>query len=91
MIDRGIAKAGERHRARVDGVAGVAPLGRGRDRQLFAGEKHKDTVGAFEGAMYEAKGYYRPEVDCIMFSRNQVPFCDVCSGAIEKVIDLYSR
>jgi hypothetical protein len=48
------------------------------------------TVGAFEGAMYEAAGYYRPQTDCIMFTRNPVPFCAVCRRAIERVIDLYA-
>ena len=48
-------------------------------------------VGAFEGANYEARGYYRPQTDCIMFTRDQVPFCQVCQRAIERVIDLYSR
>jgi len=48
------------------------------------------TVGAFEGAMYEAAGYYRPQTDCIMFTRNPVPFCAVCRRAIERVIDLYT-
>jgi hypothetical protein len=58
---------------------------------MFEAEKYVGKVGAFEGAMYEARGYYRPQVDCIMFSRNQVPFCAVCRRAIERVIDLYSR
>lgn len=52
----------------------------------FAGK-----VGAFEGAHYEAKGYYRPQADCVMFSRNRVPFCAVCQRALGKVIDLYAR
>ncbi len=59
-------------------------------RQLSS-EKYYGKVGAFEGAMYEARGYYRPEADCIMFTRNDVPFCAVCRRAIERVIDLYSR
>lgn len=58
--------------------------------KLFASEKYAGKVGAFEGAMYEAKGYYRPEVDCIMFTRSKA-FCAVCRRAIERVIDLYSR
>jgi hypothetical protein len=58
--------------------------------KLFASEKYAGKVGAFEGAMYEAKGYYRPEVDCIMFTRSQ-SFCAVCRRAIERVIELYSR
>ncbi|MBI3941236.1 MAG: IgA Peptidase M64 [Acidobacteria bacterium] len=48
-------------------------------------------VGAFEGASYEPKGLYRPQLDCIMFSRNPVAFCRVCRRAIERVIDQYSR
>ncbi len=58
--------------------------------RLFEVEKYLGKVGAFEGAMYEAKGYYRPEVDCIMFTRSQ-RFCSVCRHAIERVIDFYSR
>jgi hypothetical protein len=48
-------------------------------------------VGAFEGAMYEARGLYRPEVDCIMFTRNPSSFCRVCARAIERVIDHHAR
>lgn len=47
-------------------------------------------VGAFEGANYEAKGYYRPQADCIMFTRDEVGFCAVCRRAISRVIDLYA-
>ncbi|MGA2357619.1 MAG: M64 family metallopeptidase [Terriglobales bacterium] len=32
-----------------------------------------------------AKGYYRPEVDCIMFTWH-IAFCAVCRRAIERVI-----
>jgi hypothetical protein len=53
-------------------------------------EKYAGKVGAFEGANYEAKGYYRPQVDCIMFTRDEVPFCAVCQRGIDRVIDLYS-
>ena len=48
-------------------------------------------VGAFEGAGYESKGLYRPEIDCIMFTRNDVPFCKVCTEAIVKVIKMYAE
>lgn len=58
------------------------------ERSLFASEKYRDRVGAFEGAMYESRGYYRPQVDCIMFSRTDF-FCAVCRRGIERVIDLY--
>jgi hypothetical protein len=57
--------------------------------KFFAAEKYVGKVGAFEGAIYEAKGYYRPEVDCIMFTRSQ-NFCAVCRRAIERVIEFYS-
>jgi hypothetical protein len=49
---------------------------------------YSGKVGAFEGASYEAKGLYRPETDCIMFSRDPVGFCRVCRRSIERVIDL---
>jgi len=48
-------------------------------------------VGAFEGAGYEARGLYRPEVECIMGSRKVVPFCRVCQRAINRIIDLHTR
>lgn len=58
--------------------------------RLLSSFAHARAVGAFEGAMYEARGYYRPQADCIMFTRNEVPFCEVCRRAIERVIDLYT-
>jgi IgA Peptidase M64/Peptidase M64 N-terminus len=58
---------------------------------LLKAGPHGAAIGAFEGAMYEARGYYRPQADCIMFTRNEVPFCAVCRRALGKVIDLYSR
>lgn len=60
------------------------------EEKLFAKEKYFGKVGAFEGANYEARGYYRPEIDCIMFTRTD-HFCAVCRRAIERIIDLYSR
>ena len=58
--------------------------------RLLASGPEAGKVGAFEGAMYEAKGYYRPQADCIMFTRDEVGFCAVCRRAIERVIDLYA-
>ncbi len=60
------------------------------EQKMFAAEKHFGRVGAFEGAMYEARGYYRPEIDCIMFSRSD-KFCRVCREAIQRIIKMYSR
>ena len=54
-------------------------------------DRFSGKVGAFEGALYEATGYYRPQEDCIMFTRDEVPFCAVCRRALTQVIDLYSR
>ncbi|MCL5744672.1 MAG: IgA Peptidase M64 [Acidobacteria bacterium] len=59
--------------------------------RLLGSETYSGKVGAFEGAMYEARGYYRPQTDCIMFSRDEVGFCAVCRRAIERVIGLYTR
>jgi hypothetical protein len=60
------------------------------EEEMFAAEKYADTVGAFEGANYEAKGYYRPQLNCIMFTRTD-HFCQVCQNAIERVIELYVK
>ena len=62
---------------------------REKEDAMFRAEKYAGKVGAFEGANYEAKGYYRPEVDCIMFTRYQ-KFCAVCRRAIERVIGMYT-
>ena len=64
-----------------------------RDRQatedLFSPVPTRNLVGAFEGANYEARGFYRPQLNCLMFTRTD-HFCRVCAAAIEEVIDLYS-
>jgi len=62
-----------------------------RETPFLASMRYSGKVGAFEGAMYEVKGLYRPEADCIMFTRNPVGFCRVCQRAIERVVDLHSR
>ncbi len=51
---------------------------------------YSGVVGAFEGASYEPRGLYRPEIDCIMFSRNMTRFCRVCQRALDRIIDLYA-
>jgi hypothetical protein len=58
---------------------------------MLRAEKYFGKVGAFQGAAYEAKALYRPEVDCIMFSRNPKTFCAVCARAIERVIRMYAE
>jgi hypothetical protein len=62
-----------------------------RDTALLAGGPYARRAGAFEGANYASRGYFRPEQDCIMFTRDAVPFCVVCRRAIDTILDLYSR
>jgi hypothetical protein len=61
------------------------------DTKLLSGSPAFGKVGAFEGASYEAKGLYRPSIDCIMFTRDKVGFCPVCRRAIERIIDREAR
>jgi IgA Peptidase M64/Peptidase M64 N-terminus len=61
------------------------------DTNLLSSGPNAGKVGAFEGAMYEARGYYRPRQDCIMFTRDEVGFCAVCRRAIERIIGMYAR
>ncbi len=56
---------------------------------LFSKAKNANVVGAFEGANYSAKGYYRSQMNCIMFTRT-TDFCKVCQQGIVDMIDLYS-
>jgi hypothetical protein len=58
--------------------------------ELLGRGPHARSVGAFEGAMYQAQGYYRPQADCTMFTRDEVGFCAVCKRTIERVIDQYA-
>ena len=62
---------------------------REKEDAMLGAEKYAGKVGAFEGANYEAKGYYRPEANCIMFTRHTT-FCAVCRRAIERVIGMYA-
>ncbi len=58
--------------------------------RLLGASPYGARVGAFEGAMYQARGYYRPQADCIMFTRTDAGFCAVCRRAIGRVIDSYT-
>jgi hypothetical protein len=59
-------------------------------QRLLKTSSNIGKVGAFEGANYQASGYYRSEMQCIMFSRIE-HFCGVCQDAIEDIIELYSN
>lgn len=58
-------------------------------KSMFANAKNSKVIGAFEGANYSAKGYYRSEMNCIMFTRT-TDFCQVCQHGIVDMINLYS-
>ena len=60
------------------------------EMKLFASAEHRGKVGLFQGANYDAQAFYRPELDCIMFSRNKVPFCKVCQRALSAQIDRHA-
>jgi len=85
--ERKALRAAQRPEAEMDALFEAQ---RSWETTAFAREPHAREVGAFEGANYEARGFYRPQLDCVMFSRNAVPFCDVCQRAIGRVIDLYT-
>ena len=57
--------------------------------ELLGTDQYSDRIGAFEGANYEARGYYRPRENCIMFTRHE-NFCAVCQRSIERIISLYA-
>ncbi len=61
-----------------------------RENEFFSAEKYKDKVGAFEGANYNQTGLYRPQLDCIMYTRHNT-FCKVCQRSIVDVILQYSE
>jgi hypothetical protein len=54
-------------------------------------EKYIEKIGVFEGGGYEAKGVYRPKVDCLMKTFDGDVFCPVCSESIQKMIDFYTK
>jgi hypothetical protein len=51
----------------------------------------KNIVGAFEGANYAKNGWYRSQVECIMFENTggETEFCAVCKKAISDHIKNY--
>lgn len=53
---------------------------------VLAAEPHAGRIGVFEGARYLARGLYRPEVDCRMFTRGATRFCAICRETIAGVL-----
>ncbi len=64
---------------------------REHETKLLGTDTSSGMVGAFEGANYEATGYFRSQEDCIMFTRDEVGFCAACRQAIEGVISQYTK
>jgi hypothetical protein len=59
--------------------------------KLLGAAPNAAVVGAYQGANYEAQAFYRPQLDCVMFTRDEAGFCAVCRRAIERVIAMYAR
>ncbi len=53
--------------------------------------RYWDKVGAYEGAGYASEGLFRPQLDCLMFTKGAKPFCKVCESAVRRMIEYYSR
>lgn len=60
-------------------------------KEILSDARFAGKVGAYEGSGYAAKGLYRPALDCRMFSLSLNDFDPVCSEAIKRVIDFYSK
>ena len=82
-------RAPRERRERRAGWTSTSPRWRPQRIPCCEAEPHYGQVGAFEGASYQAKGLYRPAVDCIMFSRNPDHYCPVCAAAIDRSIELH--
>lgn len=61
-----------------------------QEDEYFGKEKYRTKAGAFEGAGYMAKGLYRSQIDCIMYTRH-LEFCKVCRRSIQQVVSQYTR
>lgn len=53
---------------------------------VLAAEPWAGQLGVFEGARYLARGLYRPEADCRMFTRGATRFCTICRETIAAVL-----
>lgn len=54
-------------------------------------QRYRNTIGAFEGGGYTAKGIYSPVQDCRMKSNEAPGFCPVCISAILRAIEYYTK
>lgn len=61
---------------------------RKKTEEALSSGPYANKIGAFEGANYETKGYYRSQQRCIMISGPT--FCAACRQALERVVDMYT-
>ncbi len=61
-----------------------------KENAFFLIEPYKNAVGAFEGAGYSQYGLYRPQLDCIMYTRH-MKFCKVCQKSLIDVMNQYNQ
>ena len=64
---------------------------RPRQAALLANNSKPRKVGYYEGANGYAKGMFRAEADCIMFSLQTQHFCAACAAALERMIAAHCR
>ena len=81
---------GKLDRLAADYYTRKAPIMRA-EGELLAHSKYKERVGAFQGAGYASEGFYRPSLDCRMFTLSLKDFDPVCRAAIVRVIDFYAH
>lgn len=51
----------------------------------------KYPVGLYEGGGYSSKGVYRPADECRMRNNSYPTFCVVCTDALRRLIDFYTK
>jgi hypothetical protein len=61
------------------------------ERSVLENKQQAGSVGAFEGAGYSTTGLFRPSLDCRMFSLSLTDFDPVCTRAINRMIDFYTK
>lgn len=61
------------------------------EMKILKETKYVGKVGAFQGAGYASEGFYRPAIDCRMFTLSLIDFDPVCSAAIERMVDFYAK
>jgi hypothetical protein len=61
--------------------------------ELSEEQKHRLThaLGVYEGGGYQSKGVFRPVQECRMKINECEDFCPVCTRAIQRIIDFYTR